>query len=88
MQTKKKKTPEKKKKPPEKKKHPATKEKKPSEKKKPSIPEKKKKLTIEYTPNNESIDENKYSDKVKSLLNKIKSQNTDIDKRIRFCWKN
>jgi len=61
--------------------------KKPTKKKKPEEKQKKKKITIEYSKPSVELDENKYSEKVNSLLNKIKSQNTDFDKSLRFCWK-
>jgi len=75
------------------KKPPKKTEKKPTkklEKKPEKKPEKKKKkrITIEYTKPENELDENKYSEKVKSILNKIKNQTTDVDKSLRFCWKN
>jgi len=55
----------------------------------PKEPKKKKSITVQYNePKDTDIDENKYSQKIKKLLFKIKNQNTDIDNRIRFCWKN
>ena len=49
----------------------------------------KKKITIEYQgPRKEELNENKYSEKIKSLITKIKNQNTEYDHGIRFCWKN
>jgi hypothetical protein len=54
-------------------------------KKEPSL----RKITVEYSPvNKDTLDENKYSGKLSKLLYKIKSQHTDTDNRIRFCWKN
>jgi outer membrane biosynthesis protein TonB len=54
-------------------------------KKEPSL----RKITVEYSPvNKDTLDENKYSGKLNKLLYKIKSQHTDTDNRIRFCWKN
>ena len=45
-------------------------------------------ITVEYAKETTNVDENKYSDKIKSLVIKIKNQNIDIDRGIRFCWKN
>jgi len=67
----------------------------PKEPKKPKVPKVQVKpkangITLQYdevTVKNE-IDENKYSERIKEVLLKIKNQNTDIDNRIRFCWKN
>ena len=56
-------------------------------KKKPDV--KKNKLIILHDDSSEpELDENKYSEKLKSLLNKKKSQaSTDPDVKIRFGWK-
>lgn len=60
-------------------------------KKKPDAkkPVKKNKLIILHDDTSEpELDENKYSEKLKSLLNKKKSQaSTDPDVKIRFGWK-
>jgi len=55
--------------------------------KKPDV--KKNKLIILHDDSSEpELDENKYSEKLKSLLNKKKSQaSTDPDVKIRFGWK-
>jgi hypothetical protein len=52
-------------------------------------PVKKNKLIILHEDSSEpELDENKYSEKLKSLLNKKKSQaSTDPDVKIRFGWK-
>ena len=47
-----------------------------------------KRLTIEYQGQRDTLNENKYSEKIKILIAKIKNQNTEIDHGIRFCWKN
>jgi hypothetical protein len=47
-----------------------------------------KKITIEYQGQRDTLNENKYSEKIKILIAKIKNQNTEIDHGIRFCWKN
>ena len=52
-------------------------------------PKSKERITVEYSPEKENgLDENKYSGKLNKLLYKIKSQHTDTDNGIRFCWKN
>ena len=49
----------------------------------------KRRITVEYSSVNENgLNENKYSGKLNKVLYKIKSQNTDVDNGIRFCWKN
>ena len=48
----------------------------------------KRRITVEYSVKENDIDENKYSGKLNKLLYKIKSQHTDVDNGIRFCWKN
>ena len=54
----------------------------------PKVVPKVKGITVEYAKETTNVDENKYSDKIKSLVIKIKNQNIDIDRGIRFCWKN
>jgi hypothetical protein len=61
---------------------------KPKPKPKPKVKAKSKQITVEYQGPTETINESKYSEKIKSLIDKIKNQNTDIDHGIRFCWKN
>ena len=61
---------------------------KPKPKPKPKAKAKSKQITVEYQGPTETINESKYSEKIKSLIDKIKNQNTDIDHGIRFCWKN
>jgi len=60
-------------------------------KQKSEKPEKseKRKIIVESmgSETSEEIDENKYSSKLKVLLNKIKGQNSFSDDRIRFGWK-
>lgn len=75
-----------KKKSPKKEKKPA---KKPTEK--PTLVVKKERRVIIESmggPETTEIDENKYSSKLKVLLNKIKGQNSFSDDRIRFGWRN
>jgi outer membrane biosynthesis protein TonB len=56
---------------------------------KPKPKEKEKKgLTFEIDNPNETINENKYALKVKTLVERLKSKSVDTDNRIRFCWKN
>ena len=57
---------------------------KPTKPKEPVV----KRLTIEYQGQRDTLNENKYSEKIKILIAKIKNQNTEIDHGIRFCWKN
>jgi len=72
------------KKPPEKK----TPGKKPPKKKAPQKKSPEKKNEISITMASEEIpNEEKYNNKLKYLINSIKSRNVDIDNRIRFCWK-
>ena len=42
-----------------------------------------KRITIEYQGQRD-----KYTEKIRTLIAKIKNQNTEIDHGIRFCWKN
>ena len=72
-----------------------TSKKNPNNKSKPrkkQTPKKKKQLIVEKDPedsNSNGTDEIKYSEKLKKLLNNIKSRSeTDSDVRIRFAWKN
>jgi hypothetical protein len=77
------------KKPPEKK-NPEKKnpEKKTPDKKPPQKKVVQKKNEISITMASEEIpNEEKYNNKLKYLINSIKSRNVDIDNRIRFCWK-
>jgi hypothetical protein len=62
---------------------------KPKPKPKPKDPEPKKnkiKIVSNVEKDTETIDENKYTLKVKKMLSKIKDQHIDTDNRIRFCW--
>ena len=61
---------------------------KPKPKGKPDPNGKGKQITIEYQGPAETLNENKYSEKIKSLIDKIRNQNTEVDHGIRFCWKN
>jgi len=62
--------------------------KKPPEKKAPQKKSPEKKNEISITMASEEIpNEEKYNNKLKYLINSIKSRNVDIDNRIRFCWK-
>jgi hypothetical protein len=71
-------------------KEPVVKPKKPVVKPKEPVvkPKVVKKITIEYQGQRDTLNENKYSEKIKILIAKIKNQNTEIDHGIRFCWKN
>lgn len=57
-------------------------------KKKPDVKKKNKLIILHDDTSEPELDENKYSEKLKSLLNKKKSQaSTDPDVKIRFGWK-
>ena len=48
---------------------------------------KKQQVLIVQADRNECKNENKYSDKLKCLINKIKSHTLETDDKIRFGWK-
>ena len=48
---------------------------------------KKQQVLIIQADKNECKNENKYSDKLKCLINKIKSHTLETDDKIRFGWK-
>jgi hypothetical protein len=57
-------------------------------KKEPDVKKKNKLIILHDDSSEPELDENKYSEKLKSLLNKKKSQaSTDPDVKIRFGWK-
>jgi len=58
----------------------------PKPKKEPKKKEHRIKIVSNVEKDTETIDENKYSLKVKKMLSKIKDQYIDTDNRIRFCW--
>jgi hypothetical protein len=71
-----------------KKKQPVEKKEKPVIEKKPPMVKKKNKIIIVHEQTEQVIDENKYSEKLKTLLNKKKNQAaTNSDVKIRFGWK-
>ena len=45
-------------------------------------------VIVEYNNPKTEDNENKYSEKIKLLLAKMKNQNADFDNRIGFSWKN
>ncbi len=79
-------------------KKPKPKEKKPRPKPKPKPKEKKRKskeqvsnhgkVIVQLEENKQEKDENVYTNKLKSLINKIKNQNEYTDSGIRFAWRN
>ena len=79
----------KKKEPVKKKKPPVKKKKSPVKKNDPPTKKKKSGLIIEYQErNNEKVQsEQSYNEQMKKIYSKMKMLNTNVDDRIRFCWK-
>jgi hypothetical protein len=46
------------------------------------------KVIVQLEENKQEKDENVYTNKLKSLINKIKTQNEYTDSGIRFAWRN
>ena len=59
---------------------------KPKDKPKEKVVKKNVNVIVEYRKTEDN--ENRYSEKIKLLLAKMKNQNADFDNRIGFSWKN